>query len=406
MTKYSYTAFNASGKTISGEVEANSKEEAADILSERDYIPTEITEGKAASKGFDLEKIQVGLTRVGAPDLILFTKQFRTMLVAGVPILSLLQTMQQQTSNLRLKSVIGAITDDVHQGSSLHESFKKHPTVFSPLYCSMLEAGESSGALPDVLQRVSYIIEHEYKIKTEVRSALLYPVIVFAFLGIAFFVLLTFVIPKFVKIFLKAGIDLPLPTKICMVLYQSLASYWHVLLGSIVLLIVFLSLYFKTEQGKYVRDAFLLRIPVFGELFIKSVMSRFASIFAILQSSGVGVLQSMAILQNIVGNAAISKEFAQIKEKLESGRGIAGPLRSSKYFTPMVVNMVAIGEESGNLDLMLTEISSHYDYEVEHTTKNLSSMLGPFLIVCLAAMVGFFAFAIFLPMWDLTKMVK
>ena len=406
MTKYSYTAFNASGKTISGEVEANSKEEAADILSERDYIPTEITEGKAASKGFDLQKIQVGLTRVGAPDLILFTKQFRTMLVAGVPILSLLQTMQQQTSNLRLKSVIAAIADDIHQGSTLHESFKKHPTVFSPLYCSMLEAGESSGALPDVLQRVSYIIEHEYKIKTEVRSALLYPVIVFAFLGIAFFVLLTFVIPKFVKIFLKAGIDLPLPTKICMVLYQSLASYWHVLLGSSILLIVFLSLYFKTEQGKYVRDAFLLRIPIFGELFIKSVMSRFASIFAILQSSGVGVLESMVILQNIVGNAAISKEFARIKEKLESGRGIAGPLSSAKYFTPMVVNMVAIGEESGNLDLMLTEVSAHYDYEVEHTTKNLSSMLGPFLVVCLAAMVGFFAFAIFLPMWDLTKMVK
>ncbi len=406
MTQYSYKAFDASGKTISGEVEANSKEEVADILSERDYIPTEITKGKAASKGFDLEKIQVGLTRVGAPDLILFTKQFRTMLVAGVPILSLLQTMQQQTSNLRLKSVIAAIADDIHQGSTLHGSFKKHPTVFSPLYCSMLEAGESSGALPDVLQRVSYIIEHEYKIKTEVRSALLYPVIVFAFLGIAFFVLLTFVIPKFVKIFLKAGLDLPLPTKICMVLYQLLASYWHVLLGSIVLLIVFLTLYFKTEQGKYVRDAFLLRIPIFGELFIKSVMSRFASIFAILQSSGVGVLESMVILQNIVGNAAISKEFARIKEKLESGRGIAGPLSSAKYFTPMVVNMVAIGEESGNLDLMLTEVSAHYDYEVEHTTKNLSSMLGPFLVVCLAAMVGFFAFAIFLPMWDLTKMVK
>ena len=217
---------------------------------------------------------------------------------------------------------------------------------------------------------------------------------------------MTFVIPKFVKIFLKAGLDLPLPTKICMVLYQLLASYWHVLLGSIVLLIVFLTLYFKTEQGKYVRDAFLLRIPIFGELFIKSVMSRFASIFAILQSSGVGVLESMVILQNIVGNAAISKEFARIKEKLESGRGIAGPLSSAKYFTPMVVNMVAIGEESGNLDLMLTEVSAHYDYEVEHTTKNLSSMLGPFLVVCLAAMVGFFAFAIFLPMWDLTKMVK
>ena len=405
MPKYSYTAFDINGKTVSGELEASSVEDATEILSKRDYIPAEITEGASASKGIDLESIQIGLSRVSEPDLILFTKQFRTMLVAGVPILSLLQTMEQQTNNLRLKKVIGTIANDVHEGASLYEAFSKHPKVFSPLYCSMLEAGESSGALPDVLERIIYIIDHEYKVKTEVRSALLYPVIVVIFLGIAFFVLLTFVIPKFVKIFLKAGVDLPLPTRICMGMYQFLANYWYILLGAVALLVVFLIFYFKTEQGKFVRDSTLLRIPIFGPLFIKSVMSRFASIFAILQASGVGVLESMNILQNIVGNAAVSRTFADVKKKLEGGRGIAGPLRSAQYFSPMVINMVAIGEESGNLDLMLTEISSHYDYEVEYTTKNLSSMLGPFLIVCLAAMVGFFALAIFLPMWDLTKVV-
>ncbi len=406
MPKYSYKAFDISGKTVTGELEANSVEEVTETLAKRDYIPTEITKGSSASKGISLESIELGLSRVTDPDLILFTKQFRTMLLAGVPILSLLQTMEQQTSNLRLKKVIGAIANDVHEGASLYEAFKKHPKVLSPLYCSMLEAGESSGALPDVLDRITYIIDHEYKVKTEVRSALLYPVIVVIFLAIAFFVLLTFVIPKFVKIFLKAGVELPLPTKICMAMYQFLSNYWYILLGSIVLLIVFLVFYFKTEQGKFVRDSTLLRIPIFGPLFIKSVMSRFASIFAILQASGVGVLESMNILQNIVGNAAVSREFADVKKKLESGRGIAGPLRSSKYFSPMVINMVAIGEESGNLDLMLTEISAHYDFEVEYTTKNLSSLLGPILIVCLAAMVGFFALAIFLPMWDLTKVIK
>jgi type IV pilus assembly protein PilC len=406
MPKYSYKAFDISGKNVTGELEANSIEEATEALSKRDYIPAEITEGSGASKAINLESIQIGLSRVTPPDLILFTKQFRTMLVAGVPILSLLQTMEQQTNNLRLKKVIGDIANDVHEGAALNEAFKKHPKVFSPLYCSMLEAGESSGSLADVLDRITYIIQHEYKVKTEVRSALLYPVIVVIFLAIAFFILLTFVIPKFVKIFLKAGIELPLPTKICMAMYQFLANYWYILLGSIALLIVVLVFYFKTEQGKFVRDSTLLRIPIFGPLFIKSVMSRFASIFAILQASGVGVLESMEILQNIVGNAAVSRAFNEVKLKLEGGRGIAGPLRSAQYFSPMVINMVAIGEESGNLDLMLTEISSHYDYEVEYTTKNLSTMLGPILIVCLAAMVGFFALAIFLPMWDLTKAVK
>lgn len=402
---YSYTAFDINGKIVTGELEASSTEEVTEILAKRDYVPAEITEGPSESKGLSFESIQIGLTRVSDPDLILFTKQLRTMLVAGVPILTLLQTMEQQTNNLRLKKVIGAIANDVHEGASLYEAFKKHPKVFSPLYYSMLEAGESSGALPAVLDRITYIIEHEYKVKTEVRSALLYPVIVVVFLAIAFFVLLTFVIPKFVKIFLKAGVELPLPTKICMGMYQFLDNYWYILLGSMAMLIVFLVFYFKTEQGKFMRDSTLLRVPIFGPLFIKSVMSRFASIFAILQASGVGVLESMNILQKIVGNAAVSREFADVKLKLEGGRGIAGPLRSAQYFSPMVINMVAIGEESGNLDLMLSEISAHYDYEVEYTTKNLSSMLGPILIVCLAAMVGFFALAIFLPMWDLTKIV-
>jgi len=405
MPKYSYSAFDVNGKAVTGELDASSVEEASEALSRRNYIPAEITEGESVSKGISFESIQVGLSRVSEPDLILFTKQFRTMLVAGVPILSLLQTMEQQTNNLRLKKVIGAIANDVHEGLSLYEAFKKHPKVFSPLYCSMLEAGESSGALPAVLERIIYIIDHEYKVKTEVRSALLYPVIVVVFLGIAFFVLLTFVIPKFVKIFLKAGVELPLPTRVCMGMYQFLANYWYFLLGGIALLIIFLVFYFKTDQGKFVRDSTLLRIPIFGPLFIKSVMSRFASIFAILQASGVGVLESMNILQNIVGNAAVSRVFGDVKKKLEGGRGIAGPLRSAQYFSPMVINMVAIGEESGNLDLMLSEISAHYDYEVEYTTKNLSSLLGPILIVCLAAMVGFFALAIFLPMWDLTKVV-
>lgn len=230
--------------------------------------------------------------------------------------------------------------------------------------------------------------------------------IVIVFLAIAFFILLTFVVPKFVGLFKRAGIDLPLPTKICMGLYYALADYWFVLLGGTLLLIGALVFYLRTEQGKFVRDTLFMELPIIGPLFVKAAMSRFASIFAILQKSGVGVLESMKILSITIGNHAISREFEQINERLEEGRGIAVPLHSAKYFTPIVINMIAIGEESGNLDEMLSDISEHYDVELEYAMKKISDSIAPILTVGLAFVVGFFALSIFLPMWDLTKMVK
>ena len=187
-------------------------------------------------------------------------------------------------------------------------------------------------------------------------------------------------------------------------LYQFISVYWYIGLGGILLTIGTLWLILRTHQGKYVRDTLFLKIPVVGPLILKATMSRFASIFSILQSSGVPILNSVDILSGTIGNTAISKEFDQVKERLEEGRGISAPLRAGKHFTPMVINMVAIGEESGNLEEMLSEISKHYDTEVEYAMKRLTEAIGPFLVVALAAVVGFFALAIFLPMWDLTKL--
>jgi type IV pilus assembly protein PilC len=219
-------------------------------------------------------------------------------------------------------------------------------------------------------------------------------------------VLLTFVIPKFVNIFLGAGLKLPLPTVICMFLYDFFSEYWYLLLGGVAAMIVALNYYLRTDQGRYVRDAFLMKVPIIGPLFIKAAMSRFASIFAILQSSGVSVLDSMKILSGTIGNTAIARQFDMINERLEEGRGIAVPLKSAKYFTPIVTNMIAVGEESGNLDEMLKEVSDHYDVELEYAMKKLSDAIGPILTIGLAAVVGFFALAIFLPMWDLIKIVR
>ncbi len=407
MAKFVYKAINEQGENLSGSIEAESPEMAAGILSARGIIPLSVRGEAGAGSGVSgLDALNEWLTPVKAPDLIIFTKQFRTLLKSGVPIVKLLEVVGSQTENIKLKKIIHSMNDDIREGASLHDVFKKHPKAFSPLYCSMMKAGEASGALPEVLERLAFIIEHEHRIKSDVKSALQYPMIVIIFLCVAFFVLLTFVIPKFVRVFVSAGIDLPVPTRICMFMYEFMANYWYFLIASIVSGITTLFYYIKTEQGRYVCDAFFMKIPVIGALFIKAAMSRFASIFAILQSSGVDILDSMKILSGTIGNLAIAREFQNIINRLEEGRGIAEPLAKARYFTPIVINMIAIGEESGNLDEMLEEISAHYDFELQYAMKKLSDAIGPILTIGLAAVVGFFALAIFLPMWDLTKVVK
>lgn len=406
MSKYSYKAITSSGNTRTGIIEADTVDMANDLLSARGYIPMGVRIESSASSEGGLSKIKDSLIKIKPPELILLTKQIKTMIRSGLPILSLLQVLEHQTENPKLRMVISQMTGDIKEGSTLFSAFSRHPKVFPPLYCSMVQAGETSGALPEVLERLTYIIEHENKVKSDIKSALQYPMIVTIFLVIAFFILLTFVIPKFIAIFVNAGLDLPLPTRICMIMYDLLIGYWYILAAGTAGIVIGLILYIKTPAGRFVRDTYLMKLPVLGPLFIKSAMSRFASIFAILQSSGIAILDSIAILSNTIGNSAISREFDKIKDQLEEGRGISAPLQSAKYFSPMVVNMVAIGEESGNLDDMLREVADHYDTEIEYAVHKLSEAIGPALTVGLAAVVGFFALAIFLPMWDLTKMVK
>ena len=406
MPKYSYRAITEAGSTETGAIEAESAEKASSLLAAEGFIPTRIKEERPAVPGIKLGSLLEVFSSVKAPELILFTKQFNTLIRAGVPMLSLLKVLEEQTEHSRLRKILGIVYQDIKEGSSLFDAFSRHRKVFSPLYCNMLKAGEASGALNDVLDRLTYIIEHEHKVKSDIKSALTYPIIVVSFLAVAFFVLLTGVIPRFVKIFQASGLDLPLPTKICMFMYEYMVNYWYVGLTILVVGGVGLFYYLKTENGKLLLYSILMRLPIIGPLFVKSAISRFASIFAILQSSGVDILQTMDILTDTIGNAAISHELNGIRERLAAGHGIAGPLSSARYFTPMLINMVAIGEESGNLEDLLQDVATHYDTEVEFAMKKMSEAIGPILTIGLAAVVGFFALAIFLPMWDLTLMAK
>ena len=404
MPSFAYKAVNPSGASISGVVEADSADAAADALFTKGYIPSKITPQKAAADSTWRKRLRRITSRVPKTDLILFTKQFRSMLHAGVPLMRLLQVLEAQTKNATLKQAIADMTRSIKEGSTLHAAMEKNDHIFSPLYCSLVSAGEASGSVPQVMERLIYIIEHEEKIKADIRSALQYPIIVTVALGIAFFVLLTFVIPKFVTMFGRAGLVLPLPTRIAMGLYQFISVYWYVGLGGLVFLAVGLWLFLRTDRGQYMKDTLLLRIPLAGPLFTKAIMSRFASIFAILQSSGVPIMTAMKVLTGAIGNRAIAAEFDEVRERMQEGKGIAGPLSQAKFFTPMVIDMIAIGEETGNLDEMLRQVSIHYDDEVSYAVRGMSDAIGPILIVGLAAVVGFFALAIFLPMWDLTKL--
>lgn len=403
MPKFIYQAINSAGENVSGSIEAETADVARYMLLSRELIPSKIRESDAESA---LAKSLFMLKKVSTVDLVMFTKQFHSMLVAGIPILRILSILEEQSENPGLREAISKIIKDINQGASLSDALQKFPKIFDRLYCDMIRAGEVSGNVPIVLERLIYIIEHEAKIKADIKSALRYPTIVLIALVSAFIVLLTFVIPKFASVFNHAGLDLPLPTKISMMLNAFIMKFWPVLLTVAAAVFFGLRYYFKTSNGRFVRDSFLLEMPIVGPLFKKAALSRFASIFAILQTSGVPIMQSLNILSATMGNEALTRAFDSIRDRIKEGAGISTPLKSIKYFTPMVVDMVAIGEESGKIDEMMRAVAAHYDMEVEYAIKGLNDAITPLLMVGMAAIVGFFALAIFMPMWDLTKLVK
>jgi len=396
----------ATGANTKGMLEAVSPEIAEDLIAARGLIPTGVTETNApgtASSGSFLTDISNRMQSIKAQDLILFTKQLKTMLNAGIPVLQSLDVLKDQTENPRLKSAIISIGADIKSGGSMSRAFAKHPGIFSELYCNMIRAGEISGTLTEVLERLIYIVDHEFKVKKDIKSALTYPIVVVVALVIAFFILILFVLPQFVGLFTRAHIDLPLPTRICLGIYSGLTHYWYIAVGLLVATVFGLSAFFRTEAGKIARDGFFLRLPILGPVFQKAAMARFASIFAILQASGITVLEAMDILAGTIGNAYIANDFRKLRTKLEEGRGLSGPLRSTHSFTPMMVSMITIGEETGNMEEMLKEAASHYDYEVEYAVSKMSELLGPVLVAGLTGVVGFFALAIFLPLVELMQ---
>ncbi|HHL73593.1 MAG TPA: type II secretion system F family protein [Bacteroidetes bacterium] len=403
MPAFSYKALNPSGMIVEDVLEAPHAGAVADKLESLGFHPIKISRASGMGGGFELPGTKPA---VKTNDIIVFTRQLTTLLRAGVPLLSCLDALTEQADNPAMREIISKIYVDIESGISFSEALAKHPKVFEEMYINTIRAGEMGGALDDVLTRLADLLEYDRETKARIKAAMRYPVIVIVSIIVAVLSLMMFVVPKFIDMFQKLGVELPLPTRILIGMHAGLTEYWYIILTVLTVAGVAFKFWSKTDNGRYQWDYVKLKLPVFGNLLMKSSMSRFTRMFETLNRSGLPILQTLEIVARTVGNEVVGREIEKASLGIRKGEGIAVPLKQSKLFPPMVVRMIAIGEQSGSLDEMLMNISKHYDTEVDYAVKNLTSMIEPIITVALGVIVLFLALAIFLPMWDMTKIAQ
>ncbi len=403
MPLFHYKARDKFGALFEGTIETLNRELVATQLDGLGYIPVSITEEREGI--FSPEFLQQ-FTRITPQDQIIFSRQLATLISAGLPFIASFETLIEQTENPRLKKVIAKVKQDVEGGSTIADALERHPKVFSSLYVNMIRAGEAGGVLDEILNRLAFLAEHEAETRARVKAATRYPIIVIAATAIAFVVLLTFVVPRFVEIYANFKGTLPMPTRVLIWLNKFVKSYWYLIILSIAGLIFGTRWYINTEAGRLQWDNIKIKLPIFGPIFLKLAMSRFSRIFATLNRSGLPILQTLDIVSATIGNKVISRVIDNVRDSARGGKGLVQPMRVSKVFPPIVTRMMAVGEETGNMDDMLVKISDYYDTEVEYAIKNLSTLIEPILIVIIGGMVLFLALGIFLPMWNMISLMK
>ena len=393
---------SSTGEVITGIAEGADPEAVAAEFSAKGYIPVRIEERKAALKPSGLALFG----RVKDEDIIVFSRQLATLIKAGISFLKGLDTLREQTSNRKLKAIIEEIRVEIERGSSFSEAISRFPKVFSPLYINMIKVGEESGVLDDILERLATLLEHERMTRAMIKAAMRYPLFVVFAITFAFFFLTAFVVPKFAALYHSSKVLLPLPTRILIFLNRAITGYWP-FLGALMAGVFFLIRgYIKTPPGRWNWDRLKLKTPIIGPIVEKAVISRFARVFSTLYRSGIPMLHSLDIVSGTLGNVIMSRAVDIIKEDVREGKGLSEPMQKSGAFPPMVIQMVAVGEETGALDEMLTKVSDYYDLEVDYAIKNLSTTIEPVLIVLLAGAVLFLALGIFLPIWDMISVMK
>lgn len=404
MPAYSYKGRTSVGDIVSGVIDAPTADAVAEQLFSKGYTPIKIEAEEETES--PIEKGWQIFDRVKDEDLIVFSRQLATLITAGISFIRSLDTLSEQTKSRKLRKIIEEIRREVERGSSFSDALAKFPKVFSPLYVSMVKVGEEAGVLDDILNRLSSLLEHDATTRARVKAATRYPVIVIISMIIAFFVLTTFVVPKFASLYQSSKVELPFPTRVLIFLNKAIRTYWPLILTAIAGVVFAFRGYIKTPSGRWNLDKFKLRVPIIGTVVEKTVMSRFARIFSTLYRSGIPMLHALDIVAGTLGNIIIARAVEVIKESVREGKGLAVPMASTMVFPPMVTQMVAVGEETGALDDMLTKVSDYYDLEVEYVIKNLATTLEPVLLVFLAGGILFLALGIFLPIWDMMRVMK
>ncbi|MGE5179915.1 MAG: type II secretion system F family protein [Bacteroidota bacterium] len=404
MPVYLWKGRTTAGEIQTGELTLDSQEEVLAALRKKRIIITSVREKKGEGLKFSLPKMGSG---VSTRDLAIFTRQFATMINAGLPLVQCLDILSKQTEKDNFRQIIAQVMREVEAGNTLAESLakKENNRVFDELYVNMVEAGEAGGILDDILARLATFIEKAEALKRKIKGAMVYPAVVMTVAILATAFMLIFIIPTFAKMFTGFGAELPLPTKIVMGLSSFLRTFWWVILLGIGGLGAFIQRYYRTEEGHMRIDRLLLRVPVLGDVIRKGAVARFTRTLGTLISSGVPILTGLEITARTSGNRVIQEAIMAARASIREGETIAAPLRVSNVFPPMVVQMISVGEETGALDDMLTRIADFYDAEVDTAVESLTSLIEPLMIVFMGSVVGGMVVAMYLPMFKLINVV-
>jgi type IV pilus assembly protein PilC len=398
---YEYRVRDGGGKLVTGTLVADNQDLVLSRLHDMGYVPL-----KVGVQNLGLKREIHLFNHVKLKHLTVFSRQFAAMVSSGLPILRALSILEQQTESKPLAKAVTAVRLDVERGLSLSAALDKHPKIFNNLYVAMVKSGEASGGLEDVLERLAVMLEREVSLRHRIRSAMTYPLVVLSFVTLILAAMLLFIVPQFKDIYASLGGELPAPTKMLIAVSEALRHQFLIVIVVFAATFWLLRRYFKTESGKVVWDRLKLKFPIFGKLFQKTALARFARTLGTLNKSGVPILQTLDVVRETVNNSLISAAVKDVQTSVKSGESLTKPLSKHKVFPPMVVRMLAVGEETGALDTMLDKVADYYDDEVTATVDSLTSVIEPLMIFVVGGAVGLSVIALYLPMFNVINLIK
>jgi type IV pilus assembly protein PilC len=408
---FAFRALDAGGAATAGELDAESKAQVTDQLRQRGLIVLDVTEKKAP---FAVEDLFKRWKKVDVRELAVFSRQFATLVASGMPMLRTLHTLEEQTQDEKIKEAVAGVRADVEAGSTLEQAMQRHPDVFDRLYRAMVRSGEESGRLEDSLDQVAYQVEKADALRRQVKSALMYPLLVFSFAAFALIAIVAFVIPVFAKVFEELAAEhpeeeggLPAPTQLCVSVSHAVTGYWYILIPGCIALTVGFFQWKKTDRGKEMWDRFKLRLPAqIGDVIQKVALARWSRTFSGSVAAGVPMLQAIKLTGETAGNVVVEQAMEELYASAKRGGSLAGPIERDPIFPPMVGHMVAVGEETGQLEHMLSKIADFYETEVDAKVKALTSLIEPLMIVFVGGAVGFIVISMYLPIFSLYEKIK